>query len=565
MKAKSVLSILLAAAMLLSMSVLSAGAETAAVTMDTDAQLNLIFSRLNDLRQDETVHAWYYSVTDFDHNGRLELVAAAQHQADRSKTLRMWEVSEGRDALNECTPILEEDESFPDILLDNADTFHDTATGKWSYIFYDNIVLSDFNVFTVKTSVDLTAGVVSYTPWAVEHTVVQNNARSVSYTDANGYTISQEQYNASTVNAFVGKERSNTSFDWFLFKDASIARLADSYSVFKGEKAPTEIFPVPKPAALSAPVATAAPTPAPIATPVPTPKPAVKPTYLSVTKNPTNENKKVGGTALFVACANVYDSLSWTMVSPNGGEYSAENFAYMYADAPVTGQYSTTLSIGNVATDMNGWGAYCTFYYNGQSARTSTAYISVAGAPAPAPVPTMPASGTLYGYVTDYSYDTVTILVDNTTSMVVYKDVCYVDGELTIGCDCTVYYEGTTTKGLNIVSVYIAGEDPEPLTEYGSMSGTIYSSGNEYEVILADGTSDYVPDYMVNILYGYFEEGCSCTAYYEIYPTWISIYQVDVYGVEDYEDWYIEPVEEDWTYGDWDEVWIYGDGEEAVW
>ena len=114
--------------------------------------------------------------------------------------------------------------------------------------------------------------------------------------------ISPEQYNAAGVNAFSACERSNTSFDWFRAGDAqSLSRLADSFAVFTGRKSPTESFPVPKPDALTKPAATAAPvyTPTPTAAPMYTPTPTAAPAppapvYLSVTKNPTNENKTEG-------------------------------------------------------------------------------------------------------------------------------------------------------------------------------------------------------------------------------------------------------------------------------
>ena len=80
-----------------------------------------------------------------------------------------------------------------------------------------------------------------------------------------------------------------------------------------------------------------------------------------------------------MACANVFDSLYWTMVSPYGGEYSTDAFGGMFPASPVSGVYGTTLSIGNVNWDLNGWGAYCTFRYQGQTARTSTAYIYLSG------------------------------------------------------------------------------------------------------------------------------------------------------------------------------------------
>ena len=87
-----------------------------------------------------------YGYLDLDHNGMPELLAASQHQADRATTLKVWELGENMEALYECSVPLEEGESFPDILSENADTFHDTASDTWSYLFYDDILLSEETV-----------------------------------------------------------------------------------------------------------------------------------------------------------------------------------------------------------------------------------------------------------------------------------------------------------------------------------------------------------------------------------------------------------------------------------
>ena len=279
MRKNAFLSLLLAAVMLLSLSALgsrtalAAGTETAndeasaaAAMSDVDTQLSLFVSKMDEMKQNDQKSTWYYTVTDLDHDGNLEFVAASLHPADRSTNLKVWEVSADRSKLEACSLKKDEDESFPDIMTDSVDTFHDTEKDTWSYLVYDNIVISDTEVYTIKTSVSLEDGVISYVPYAVEHTVLNNSYRNVSHTDANGFPISPEQYNASGVNAFAGAERSSTSFDWFTADDTSkLSRLADSYSVFTGAKEPTEVFPVPKPAALQHPEAT--PTPVPSAAP----------------------------------------------------------------------------------------------------------------------------------------------------------------------------------------------------------------------------------------------------------------------------------------------------------
>ena len=273
-----------------------------------------------------------------------------------------------------------------------------------------------------------------------------------------------------------------------------------------GQKNPTEAFPVPKPAALEAPKET----PAPTATPAP-PQPQI---YLNITKNPTNESHSEGETAYFVANANVYESLSWTFVSPDGGEYSAQNMQARWG--VVSGLNSTTLTVANLTVDMSGWGTYCTFYYKGQTARTATAYLYVK------PVQPTPPSGVYYGTVSDWNYATVTIIVEG-VSVTVSRDICEFDGELYYGAGADVYWDGQ--------SVYycrIYGEEP-PEPTYGSMSGTAYEGGGGYAIDLQNGDQVYVDAGLCSVE-GQFYDGCSAVVYYIDYPSGDNIYQVNIFG-----------------------------------
>ena len=96
-KSKRILAYLLVLTMLASMAVMaSAGAyadgELQNITMaptDIDNQLSYIFSQASSLKQNDG-NTWYYTVTDLDHDGSLEFIAASQHPQDRSTNLKVW-------------------------------------------------------------------------------------------------------------------------------------------------------------------------------------------------------------------------------------------------------------------------------------------------------------------------------------------------------------------------------------------------------------------------------------------------------------------------------------------
>ena len=517
---------------------------------DIDTQLTLIFSQVTALLQAEGEQPWYYTVTDLDHDGSLEFIAASQHPQDRSTNLRIWEVGKDRKTLVECSVEKDPEESFPDIMTDSADTFHDAATDTWSYMFYDHVIISDSDVYTSKSAFNLKDGVISYQAFAVEHTLVENGARSVSYTDAEGNDIIAELYLESGSAAFKGAERSNTGFEWLTRSEVKdFTRLVESYQVFMGERKPTEVFPVPAPAAFAYPEATpapsATPTPTPSATPKPTPTPDPGPKYLEITKNPTNENRKIGSTALFVACANAFESLEWVLVSPDGVRYTPKEFAANFAGATVGGYYTTTLSIENVSADMNGWGAYCVFGYKGQVASTSTAYILIKDAPAPATPTPEPEGGSLTGYVSDYGYDYVTIHCPGYDYFTISMSDCrFAPGsgtEIYIGAPATVYYESMGARGPKGLSCIIEGRDPEPAPVEACLNGrAFHEPDGRIFVGFDDGSTVYLDppvlgDYGIKTYGGDITDlpmagaGARCTVYYRGELKAENVYLIEVY------------------------------------
>ena len=532
---KKLLSFLLAMVMVFALA--AGGTQMALADTQTaeqaDAAINTIFATMNSFRQAGTSAAWRYAVTDLDHNGRLELVAAALHPVDRSNNLKVWELSADNSSFNECRTIVPEGESFPDILSNSADTFYDAGTDSWYYIFLDHIMLSESDVYDVVCSVNLKNSAVGFTQHAISHTEVVNGFMSTAYMDTNGIKISPDVYNDAGVNAFANAARSSTNFGWFKFEDATDASfLKDSYAVFTGEKEADKST-SPKPS-VTPTVAVPVQTQTPQATAAPKPNPA--PTYLTVTKNPTNENRKTGDTALFVANATIFDSLTWTLVAPSGGEYSVQNFRSVFPGSTVSGEYSTTLSVGKIQADMNGWGAYCTFYYNGQTARTSTAYINVTNKAQPRTDQDVygSASGTAYHDTAFTEYivlqNGVTAHVDGRLCNILYGD--YVDG-----CSCTVYYVAHPNGTYDIYSVDIYGKSSpyvpptsKPQPTYSSMSGKAYSGGGGFAINLSNGTQIYVDSYKCNVS-GTFYEGCDCTVYYTQYSDGsYDITSVDIYG-----------------------------------
>ena len=155
----------------------------------------------------------------------------------------------------------------------------------------------------------------------------------------------------------------------------------------------------------------------------------------NITKSPTDEVRYVGDTAIFKSAATGYDKLTWNFESPDKKAVTVQEFKARFPYAVVEGENTTTLTVKNLSTDMNGWAVYCTFF-NGETEVSTTLaflYVTVYTAPAtPAPKPTTTTTTTTYYtyYVPVYDeYEYVFVDDDDDDDVYVYVDDDYDDDD----------------------------------------------------------------------------------------------------------------------------------------
>ncbi|MBO5640112.1 MAG: hypothetical protein J5916_09430 [Oscillospiraceae bacterium] len=415
---KKTISIVLMLVMILSLSVASFAEESSAQTAPepkaqtaaatpvrasdetANAQIQYLFNNFNTFKQPESAGVkWSYAVTDLNHNGLLELLAASVQGEGRYTYVTAWEMGADLNSVNPIQVVIPEDESFPDIVTDSADTFYNQASNTWIYMFYDNIVFSADEAYYAKCAVKLADDGLSFQQLAIQHNQAAGGIVNTAYMDNSGNAITGEQYNNAGTEGPVQLIKSSTNFEWVDAEAVTSQNaLFNSYAVFKGLMQPSSKTAQPVNAQNGG--------------------------FLTITKNPTNESPAVGGTAYFVANASTWTSLNWTFVSPQGGEYNADGFVKMFPYAKVSGAGSTTLTVANVSTDMNGWSVYCTFYSGTQTARTGSAYLYVSGS-------TTTSTSYSYYYGLDYyivynSDGSYTMYFSDGSSLTVFRDNTYI-------------------------------------------------------------------------------------------------------------------------------------------
>ena len=362
--------LLLALAMLLSCSAyadgvvttLSANADRILTAADAEAQINLIFNNLSSLSSDTASETYSYTVTDLDHNGRLEFVAAVVEGTGLYTNGRLFEVSENLQNITEYSLGTTNGKDLPDILTSSAPAYTNSSTGEIFYIFPNETRASTSETSEELKSVSLKNGVFSAVTLGSKKSYPYNGVQILECRNANGADLTPFEYDSLASDTYAGYANKTVYFDWFKLADASsVQRLKDSYAVFTGEKTLTDVQ--------SAVTTTANQNVVYVTS---------NPNQLVITKNPTGEVVSEGGNAMFIAKAENYNYISWRLVSPNGfTTYTMNEAVWNFQGLSVNGDGTTQIILCNCPLSLSGWGIEAVFTgYNGQ-ATTQRAYITV--------------------------------------------------------------------------------------------------------------------------------------------------------------------------------------------
>ena len=98
---------------------------------------------------------------------------------------------------------------------------------------------------------------------------------------------------------------------------------------------------------------------------------------VTITKSPIDEVRFVGDNAIFTTAATGYSKFSWNFVSPDEKIVTVQDFRNMFPYASVEGDDTTTLTVKNVSTAMNGWAVYCAFFNGNTEVDTTLAFLYV--------------------------------------------------------------------------------------------------------------------------------------------------------------------------------------------
>ena len=295
---------------------------------------------------------WFYTFTDLDRNGRIEVLAASTQGSGIFTYANFYEVNEDFGGVTNLCPDDEETdglEDWPEIILDTLPCYYDSAADTYYYacegVLRDGAAHqnSSWAVLSLKNG----AAGWEYLGWRdTQWTDAMTQEPTVSCTDAAGNPISEEEYASLVERRCAGMTRTELKLNW------NEVRLPE---------------PTPEPAY----------EPAPAPAPVPTPAPASVGPQVVITKNPSSEALAVGGKTWFIAHASNALSLTWEMISPEGQVYSLSDAMSLHPGLSLQPLEQDTIAVGNVPLSVNGWGVRARFDGQGSAAYTAPAYLYV--------------------------------------------------------------------------------------------------------------------------------------------------------------------------------------------
>lgn len=281
-------------------------------------------------------YSWYYSFTDLDRNGRMEVITGTTQGSGVFTTAHVRELSEGFNSLVPCSDFSAEGSSYPEICVKEAVCFYDSGAGRYWYIFEDLTKNGYAEQYYSVWALSLSEGHIDSRVLASKEVIYSDVDKppAISCRDEGGNAISEAEYGSAAERAFAGCEKSVLPLEWVI--------------VDVDRQQPTE-------AANSAAAA-----PAPV-----------------ITKNPSSEALSAGGKTWFIAHADNADSITWLFTSPAGQLCSIDEAMAANPGLWLEVLPEDTIAVSNVPVSFSGWAIQARFDGPGGSAVTQPAYIGV--------------------------------------------------------------------------------------------------------------------------------------------------------------------------------------------
>ncbi len=189
-------------------------------TEQIEKQLQLITDYCMDLWQKDSneneYEMYFYTVTDLDRNGRLELICASVQGTGIYTYSNYFEVNEQSDGLTQCDVKSDRGDSEADIVVEAAPVYYDEKADTYHYIFSDytrdGMTMSYENI----REMSLKNGEITDKVLVYKESIYDENGMETAeyYNAATKESIDSKQYESMVETAFAGLEKKTAAFVW---------------------------------------------------------------------------------------------------------------------------------------------------------------------------------------------------------------------------------------------------------------------------------------------------------------------------------------------------------------
>ena len=161
---------------------------------------------------------WFYTFTDLDLNGRLEVIAASTQGSGVFTYVNFYEVradGSGVDNLYHANVEIEGPDDWPEIVLDRLPCYYDAAAGRYYYpcegVTHDGYAHQYYS----WQALCLKDGVAEWELIASKNVDWdENGSDTTECRDAQGNVISQQDYDSAVERRFAGMQKMELTLNW---------------------------------------------------------------------------------------------------------------------------------------------------------------------------------------------------------------------------------------------------------------------------------------------------------------------------------------------------------------
>lgn len=160
---------------------------------------------------------WFYTFTDLDHNGRLEVLAASTQGSGLYTYVKFYELradGSGLDNLYHEGQEIEGADDWPEIVMDSLDCYYDGAADAYYYVCDNVLRISAAEHHISRAALCLKDGVAEWETLATCLHSVEGDLEKAEYRDASGAEIDEAAFAQAAELRFAGLEKSELKLDW---------------------------------------------------------------------------------------------------------------------------------------------------------------------------------------------------------------------------------------------------------------------------------------------------------------------------------------------------------------